>query len=543
MTDLDHELDARREANVLDVAPSRTKGRRSAPRYERPLSPAVVAPRSSLGPHAVTVAYAVVGFAGALLISASAPVWRNAAPSWRLTVPGIPHPGSSATAATLFALGMLAMCVGWIGLVGRSERMPGSERTRRNAIVLVLCLWALPPLLATPLLSNDSYSYSAQGEMASRGIDPTAQGPYALSRGPFLRAADPIWRDAPAPYGPVSVSLSKWAVEASGHDPAISVWLMRALALAGVVMSAVGVAVLARQHRVSQATALAVGLASPLVLIHLLGGSHNDALMLGLTAVGLALFGKDRKVLGAALVIAAVGVKLPAIIALGFLGWNWFGPGTAVARRFVSAASVTAVAAGILGAMSVVVGIGMGWVTALSSTGKVTSTLSPTTKLGFVVSDGLDAIGLSVSSDVTVAAFRLLGLLAALGIISYLLVRSPEQGMVRGIGLSLVALVILGPVIWPWYLPAGFALLAASGLGKWRPTYLVLVIAASFFVWPTSVNPVTSLQSYQHLLGFLAILGIAAAAVVAQHLAVRSGRWRARRDDLRSGVLVRVPAR
>jgi len=540
MTNLDHDLDARLDLLVDGATPARARQRPA--RVVRPSAPVAADRRSTVGPHLLTTVYAVVGFAGALVISASAPVWRNAAPSWRLTVPGIPHPGSSTTSAVLFGLGMLAMCIGWIGLIGRTERMPGSARTRRNVVILVLCLWALPPLLATPLLSNDSYSYAAQGEMASRGIDPTSQGPYALSRGPFLRAADPIWRDAPAPYGPVSVTLSKWSAEATGHDPANTVWLMRVLALAGVVLSAVGVAVLARQHRQSQATALAVGVASPLVLIHLLGGSHNDALMLGLMAVGLALFGKERKVLGAALVIAAVGVKLPAAIALGFLGWNWFGPGTAFAKRFASAAAVTAIAGVVLGALSAVVGIGMGWVTALSSTGKVTSTLSPTTKLGFVVADGLEAIGISVSSDVMVSSFRALGLLTALGLISYLLIRSPEQGMVRGIGLSLVALVILGPVVWPWYLPAGFALLAAAGLGAWRPSYLVLVVASSFFVWPTSVDRVTSWNGYQHLLGLLVIVGIAAAAFVAQKLAVRTAAWRGRRDDLRAGVLVRVPA-
>ena len=86
----------------------------------------------------------------------------------------------------------------------------------------------------------------------------------------------------------------------------------------------------------------------------------------------------------------------------------------------------------------------------------------------------------------------------------------------------LVAYVILGPVIWPWYLAAGFALLAACGLGRFRPSYLVVCIAASWFVWPTSVMSIQGLGGgYQHLRGLGVVVLVIALAYGAQRLANR----------------------
>lgn len=481
--------------------------------------------------HLLTGAYAAVGFAGVLVIVASAPVWRNAESTWRLTVPGIPHPPqSSLHAAVLFFGGLALMWIGWVGLLGRTERMPGSQRRRLLVVAAVLGLWCIPPLLSTPLLSNDAYAYAAQGQMASEGIDPTDQGAYSLHRGPFLNAVDPIWRDSPAPYGPVAVQLSAWAAEGTGQDPADTVWVMRFYAFGGVLMTAAGVVLLARQHRISASAALVAGVGGPLVLLHMVGGSHNDALMMGFLALGMAAFGSKRRVLSVVLVVAAVGVKLPAAVALAFIGWNWSEHRDApVGSRLVSCAAVGSVALALLAVQSAIVGIGAGWITALSSTGTVTSTFSVSTKLGYLAYDATSLLGLDISDDAMVATFRLLGLAAAGAICAWLLWNSPRLGAVRAVGLAMVVTVLLGPVVWPWYLPAGLALLAASGLGRWRPSYLVLVIAASLFVFPSSVDPVHSLEDRGHLLGLAFLAVILVAAWSAQRLSVRMAAWRAQR--------------
>src|SRR5690606_35111121 len=150
-------------------------------------------------------------------------------------------------------------------------------------------------------------------------------GPTYLLGGDYLVGADPYWRNDPAPYGPVWIGLSEATVEVTGHDAATSIWGFRVLALAGVAMAAVGVGLIARSYDLSVPGAVALGIANPLVLIHLLGGGHNDALMLGLLALGLAAVRRDHRVLAVVLVALATAVKLPAAVALPFIGWTWPG--------------------------------------------------------------------------------------------------------------------------------------------------------------------------------------------------------------------------
>src|SRR6478736_5539170 len=204
-----------------------------------------------------TVLAALSGLLGGLIIAASAPVWRLAPESWRLTLPGVPHPGSTAESTIYFLVGLILLAVGWLGLIHRAGRV-GSTRKRLVMVALVIAVWAIPVSLGPPLLSNDVYSYAAQGEMASRGVDPTSCGPVCLGRGDFLTQVDGTWRTAPAPYGPVWIGLSKGVVEVTGHDPAAAVWAFRVMALIGVLLAAVGVVQIARCCGVSDTVAIAV---------------------------------------------------------------------------------------------------------------------------------------------------------------------------------------------------------------------------------------------------------------------------------------------
>jgi hypothetical protein len=465
---------------------------------------------------------AVSGLAGTLLVVGSAPVWYEAAASWRLTVPGVPHPGSSAQALTNFIVGLVLLAVGWIGLIGRAERAPISARARLISVVVVGALWCVPVLLGPPLLSHDVYSYASQGEMARRGIDPTSQGPNALKRTRWVWQVDSIWRDAPAPYGPVAVEAGERVVQLTGDDPAAAIWGFRALAMLGVIMAGIGVASIARSSKQSPAVAVAVGIASPLVLLHLIGGSHNDALMMGLLALGVAAFQRHRRWLGLALVILATGAKVTGAAGLVFLAWNWFDdPDTPIWPRIRATIAVAVGSIATLSVLSLMAGISVGWIAALKSTGSITSTFSVSTKLGFLVASGLQTIGVPLSSVTSVALFRLLGIALAGVICIVLLLRSPRLGMPRALGMSMIAVVLLSPVVWPWYLAAGFALVAASGMGRWRPTYVVLIVAASAVVFPTSISPVKQLSAYQHLLTMGVVVLIAIACWIAQRLAAR----------------------
>lgn len=463
------------------------------------------------------------GTAGTLVIASSAPVWHKAAPSWRLTLPGIPHPGPPVVAFLLFLLGAGLLSAAWIGLVGLSRDASRSEAGRIRIVVAMLALWTVPILLGPPLLSNDVYSYAAQGELASQGVDPTSTGPVALERGEFLRAADPVWRRAAAPYGPVAIASSEAVVTATGHDAAGAVWGFRVVMLVGIALAAIGIPVIARSFGTDPALALALGLANPLVLLHLIGGIHNDALMLGLLVCGIAAARRDRRVLAIVLVALATAVKLPAACGFVFLGWDWAGSQQSTARRLLGAAVVSAIGMTIVAVLCVVVGIGFGWVTALSNTGKVTSTLAPATLLGLISGDMVRSIGVELGASTLVALFRLAGLAVAGFVCLQILLRSDRIGMVRALGLSMLVVIAFGPVIWPWYLPVGLALLAAGGIGRYRPAVTVVVVATSFLVWPTSVGLLSDLTSYRDVLGLVVVVLIAGAAYLAQHVAATRG--------------------
>ena len=475
--------------------------------------------------HWQTVLCAVSGLLGATIIAASAPLWRLAPPGWRLTIPGIPHPGTSTQSTMLFLLGLVLLAAGWLGLVHRAGRIADPRR----AIIVtgaIIVLWAIPVSLGPPLLSNDVYSYVAQGEMASRGIDLSSSGPIELGRNDFLSGADPVWRAAPAPYGPVAVISSRAAVELADHHAVAAINYYRMIVWIGVIMAAIGIGMIAVGNGLSAAVAIAIGIGNPIVILHLIGGAHNDALMFGFLALGLAVAQRGNRKTAVALLTAATAIKIPAAVALVYLGWCWRGEIATVKERVRTTAAVMGSAIGAIFLACVAIGLGPGWLTALKSTGKVNDTYSPTTKIGFGISEILNGVGLHVDGQTLASGVRALGLLATVILAFVMLMRSPRVGYIKATGVILVAYVLLGPVIWPWYLPAGFALLAACGLGRWRPSYLVVCIAVSWAVWPTSVVSIGSFGGgYQHLRGLGVVLVVVALAWAAQRF---TGRWERR---------------
>ena len=61
---------------------------------------------------------AVSGFVGSLIVASTAPVWRYANPTWRLTLPYVSHPGGPLFSAVTFVLGVVLLGFGWFRLSG-----------------------------------------------------------------------------------------------------------------------------------------------------------------------------------------------------------------------------------------------------------------------------------------------------------------------------------------------------------------------------------------------------------------------------------------
>ncbi len=497
-----------------------------------------------------------LGTAGALLMGAGAlgaganPVRQN--PLLGLRVLGLPARMPS-TALAVVLTGMALVVISWL-VVGRFVRRDAPRRLTRRQLYTTIGLWALPLSLAPPMFSKDVYSYLAQSEIAARGLDPYQLGPaQALGVDNLLTSTVPtIWRDTPAPYGPLFLWLGRGIARIAGDDVILAIFLHRLLALAGLGMLVWALPRLARRCGVSSVSALWLGVLNPLVLFHLVSGIHNEALMIGLVSAGfeVALRGIDaarplaglplvQLLAGSGLVVCSAAVKLPTIIALGFLGM-------ALARRWGGGPGALLRAAGLLAVVAVVVlvalsegsGLGYGWTQTLGTANTVRSWLSLSTLAGLVGGTAGVALGLGDHTTGLLVLTRGLGALGAVavGVRMLLAVHAGRVHPFGGLGITLAGIVLLFPVVHPWYLLwAAIPLAAWASAPLYRRGAVVVSAAVSMVVLPSGGGfPVfVILQAFG--------AGVVALAVVVL-LCRRSLPWREQLGDLVPGLRVRASA-
>jgi alpha-1,6-mannosyltransferase len=336
--------------------------------------------------------------------------------------------------------GLLLLLLGWwwYGRVSKSNRSTAKDwRT--------LALWVAPLLFAPPMFSRDVYSYLAQGLMIDEGLDVYRHGPAVLG-GVIADQVPAIWQHTPSPYGPVFLIVARAVAGLLSAHLVLGVIAMRLVAIAGLALLAYAVRVLAGEAGVNPSAATWLAVLNPLTLIHLVGGAHNDALMVGLLAVGLAAAVRRRPIVATLLVVAAGLVKAPAGLGLPAVAAIWAAqlPGRWAWPRAVFAIAVTATAATV--AITAAAGTGYGWIGALN-TPITTQNWSLTGVLG----------RMTEAPD----AWRWAGVAAVLITALVVWTCRARLGPVYGLGIVLVAVVVFGPAIRPWYVVWGLAPLAA----------------------------------------------------------------------------------
>lgn len=426
-----------------------------------------------------------LGFVGSACVLTGAslpgsPFVRHVAGSWLWTPPGATGPEGDAQFLGVFLVytGIIVLLAAWLELVRRARSAPGPSR---RGLVGALVAWALPIAVSPPLFSLDVYSYAAQGEMVSRGINPYLHGPSSLGADAFTRLADPRWAHTTAPYGPGWERLGGWLVELAGHGTVASVLAFRATAVLGVALLAWAIPSVAHALGARSSLALTVGVLNPLVLLVLLGGAHNDALMLGLLAASCALAARRRVLVGLLVCALAAEVKAPALMAAAFIGWAWW-PATGAQRRLRAARALTAVviSGGAMLAVSALAGLGWRWIPDLVAPGGVTSWLDPATAAGLAIGHAANALGAHVGVEHFVTALRVVGLAVALAISARLLAGCSRRTAPSALGWSLLVLALLGPIVWPWYEAWGFVFLAIAAEG-WTLRVVVALSAVACF--------------------------------------------------------------
>jgi len=418
------------------------------------------------------------------------------------------QPGGEGLSIACVVVGITALCGNWL-LVGRDLRRGSAYLT--GDLVRMFWLWVTPLMLAPPLFSRDAWSYAAQGNLLREGLNPYATGPSAVP-GPFLNAVDPMWADTPTPYGPLFVVLSGGVVSLASHSVFASVLGMRLLAVVGVVLLARYIPRLARACGVDPVIATWLGLLNPLVVTHLIGDGHNDALMLGLAVAGLALAAERSPALGAAVATLGVGVKAPAAVAVAFVGVMWAGQLSGPRARLRGLALAGLVAAVTFGALTLVSGLGFGWVAALDTPGTVRTWLSPPTATGMAAGAVGSWLGLGTHTDLLITIARLAGGVTAAGVTALHVLRSGSAHPAQPARTAALFLVVaMGSVVQPWYLLWGGVLLAAVARSSRERGLLVWgsVGVAAFSVF-------SRLPEAGWFVGPLALVGLAWARTIPQ---------------------------
>ncbi|MGC7100423.1 polyprenol phosphomannose-dependent alpha 1,6 mannosyltransferase MptB [Amycolatopsis lurida] len=404
---------------------------------------------------------------------------------------------------------VLAAGVAGMGLLVLSWFLLGRDLPDPRWLRWTLVLWAAPLLAAPPLFSGDLHSYLAQGEIASRGLDPYTVGPAEGlgAASPMTERVSGYWRDSPSPYGPLFTEFQQWIAGGVGENAVAGLLAHRFVEIVGLVLIVWATPRLARAAGVPERMALWLGVLNPLVLWHFVAGAHNDSLMLGLMLAGTALaldaLGDRvewaRLTWGVFLVAAGALVKLPAIVALAVIG-------TALARRYGATigrlvlwggAMVLAMAF-LATAVSVGTGLGFGWLRTLGTSGSVNSWMAPTNWFGFLTGGIGSLFGANITQTM-IGVGKVIGYAVIVAGVGFVIHRqlTGRLAPVLALGAMLGFVVVFGPVVQPWYvLWAAIPLAACLPDGRPR-TWLTLGLALfSVLLPPSSGNVVGLIVGY-----------------------------------------------
>jgi hypothetical protein len=354
-------------------------------------------------------------------------------------------------------VGLALLCGAWLRL------RPTLDEQRPADLVRTLLCWAAPLVVVPPMFSQDVYSYLAQGAMVHEGMDAYKLGPSALG-GRFAADVPVIWQHTPAPYGPLFLRASAAVVNLTGEHVVLGVWAFRLIALAGVALVVLCLPGIAARCGVPAQQALWFGALNPLLLLHLVAGMHNDALMVGLMTAGIYAAVRRHPAAGAALICAAALIKAPAALALL----------TVLVLNPKAWARIGAAAGASLAGLQLASGLGTGWIGAMRTPASVRNGLSFSTDVGML----LGAAGWPGPMQLIRTVAAVAGLLLA----GWALLRAPNP--LAGLGLALSSIILLGPVVHPWYLLWAFVPMAA-GLRRAPQAAVWGSVGLSLFLLPT----------------------------------------------------------
>jgi alpha-1,6-mannosyltransferase len=219
----------------------------------------------------------------------------------------------------------------WVAFVAHLAVFFGAplidRRLLRGASYLLVGAFALAP----PLLSADVFSYIDYARLgAEHGLNPYAHAPVEVPSDPAFPYVG--WTDSESAYGPLFTLLTYPLALLS--VPA-AMWCLKALAGLSALALAALVARLAPARGIDPRRGYVMVALNPLVLVHVIGGAHNDAAMVLLLTAGCGAVLALRPATGGAALASAIALKVSAAFGAPFalLGAGGRGTGDPAGRH------------------------------------------------------------------------------------------------------------------------------------------------------------------------------------------------------------------
>ncbi|BBY35279.1 DUF2029 domain-containing protein [Mycolicibacter minnesotensis] len=422
--------------------------------------------------------------------------------------------------SVLLWAGVAVMLLAWLGLGRRVIEGTVSTYT----LIATTGFWLTPLLLSVPVFSRDTYSYLAQGALLRDGFDPYHVGPVD-NPNTLLDDVSPIWAATTAPYGPAFILVAKLVTMLVGNNVVAGTMVLRLCMLPGLALLIWAAPRVAARVGGSAPAALYLAVLNPLVIIHLMGGVHNEMLMVGLVIAGIALTLERRQLAGIVLVALAAAVKATAVIALPFLVWVWMrrlreprgsarldegeptleprheprgsarldeGEPTleprygrrgypAVVAFLIAAAASTGIVVAVFAVLSALAGVGLGWLTALlAGNVKIINWLTVPTAAANLI-HAVVGLFTQVNFYAVLHVTRIGGvtMIALLLPVLWWRSRHNDRDAVAGIAWAMLVVVLFVPAALPWYYTWPLAV-AATVVRS--PTAIAAIAAASTWI-------------------------------------------------------------
>ncbi len=399
--------------------------------------------------------------------------------------------------------------------------------TRLTAVLYAFFgLFILLFLFIPPFQSRDIFSYAFH----ARAMSVYHANPYILV--PAAERADvfyPLigWKYNASVYGPVFNVFSLAVVKAAGGNVASNVLGFKMMATLFFTGSLPIVFWLTKKVSPGRENlALAACAWCPLLVFHLVGGGHNDAVMVFFVLAGFLLYSRARPTWGLVLVVLAAMVKLSAgLVLLPYLVLYIRKRKGRLLPRLASAGAIVVLLPALMylpfwgGPKMFESTLKMNKIVSFSSVPR----LLAIELQGLLAHAGMGAVRAeTVANSVMRASFTLLFIAVAI----YLLTRVKDYRSMVSVSAGLVfAWFLTSSYVLPWYLALGFVLAVIAGWNLITAAYVTASVVFLLYhvpkLTPEKVPGTNSLGANVHLSLPMIIVGLALLGAWARSLWLR----------------------